>query len=387
MITIPTFNQLYTQILADLEAEFNISIPLFGKNFLRALAMVQAGKLKMFYLAVGNIQKNVFPDTADPEESGGTLERFGRVKLNRNPFPAVAGQYTVAVTGTIGAIIPAQTTFKSDDTSTSPGFLFILDVAYTLTATTDYITVRALTAGEDATLVATDTLTATAPIAGVNSSAAVSAITIAPEDAETLEEYRAEVLAAYRLEPQGGAATDYRLWASDAIGVRQTYPYAKTGDSNVIDLYVEGDTANGVPSAGVLAAVEAVVEQDPDTSKPSSERGRRPLGVFQVNYLDVIPLSVNITINGSGNITPAQKENIDNAIAAALDDIRPFVSGADIVADRNDTLSETRLAFFIQDAEPTVSFTSVDITVNGVAQTTYQFTMGNIPFYNSLTWN
>lgn len=386
MITIPTLNALYTQILADLEAEFNITIPLFGKNFLRALAAVQAAKLKLFYLAVGNIQKNIFCDTADPEASGGTLERFGRVKLNRNPFPAVAGQYTVAVTGTIGAVIPAQTTFKSDDTSTSPGYLFILDSAYTLTATTDYIMLRALTAGEDAVLVATDTLTATAPIAGVNSAAAISAIVVAAEDAETIEEYRAEVLAAYRLEPQGGAATDYRLWASDAVGVRQTYPYAKTGESNVIDLYVEGNTANGVPSAGVLAQVEAVVELDPDTSKPLNERGRRPLGVLQVNYLDVVPLSVNITINDFVG-TEEQKENIDNAIADALDAIRPFVSGADIVADRNDTLSETRLAFYIQDAEPTVSFSSVDITVNGVAQTSYQFTMGNIPYYNSLTWN
>lgn len=386
MITIPTLNALYTQILADLEAEFNITIPLFGKNFLRALAAVQAAKLKLFYLAVGNIQKNIFCDTADPEASGGTLERFGRVKLNRNPFPAVAGQYTVAVTGTIGAVIPAQTTFKSDDTSTSPGYLFILDSAYTLTATTDYIMLRALTAGEDAVLVATDTLTATAPIAGVNSAAAISAIVVAAEDAETIEEYRAEVLAAYRLEPQGGAATDYRLWASDAVGVRQTYPYAKTGESNVIDLYVEGNTANGVPSAGVLAQVEAVVELDPDTSKPLNERGRRPLGVLQVNYLDVVPLSVNITINDFVG-TEEQKENIDNAIADSLDAIRPFVSGADIVADRNDTLSETRLAFYIQDAEPTVSFSSVDITVNGVAQTSYQFTMGNIPYYNSLTWN
>lgn len=386
MITIPTLSQLYTQILADLEAEFNITIPLFGKNFLRALAAVQAAKLKLYYLAIGNLQKNIFPDTADAEASGGTLERFGRVKLNRNPFPAVAGQYTVAVTGTIGATIPAQSTFKSDDTSTSPGYLFILDVAYTLTATTDYITLRSLTAGEDAVLVATDTLTATAPIAAVNSSASVSAIVVAAEDAETLEEYRAEVLAAYRLEPQGGAATDYRLWASDAVGVRQTYPYAKTGESNVIDLYVEGNTANGVPSAGVLAQVEAVVELDPDTTKPLNERGRRPLGVLQVNYLAVIPLSVNITVNDFVG-TEDQKENIDTAIAAALDLIRPFVSGADIVANRNDTLSETRLAFYIQDAEPTVSFSSVDITVNGVAQTSYQFTMGDIPYYNSLTWN
>ena len=37
-VTIPTLNQLYTDILGQLEAELGITIPLFGRNFLRALA-------------------------------------------------------------------------------------------------------------------------------------------------------------------------------------------------------------------------------------------------------------------------------------------------------------------------------------------------------------
>lgn len=385
MTTIPTIQQLYSAILADLEAEFNISIPLFGKNFLRALAAVQAAKLKLFYLALGSVQKNIFVDTADAEASGGTLERFGRVKLNRNPFAAVAGQYVVTVTGTIGATIPAQTTFKSDDNSTSPGYMFVLDAAYTLTATTGNITLRALTAGTVSQLVATDGLTATAPIAGVNSSADVSSISVNPVEAETLEEYRAKALAAYRSEPAGGAATDFRLWAADATGVRQTYPYATSGQSAVVDLYVEGNTANGVPAAGVLTAVEAVIELDPDTTKPLSERGRRPLGVFQVNYLAVTPLDVDIVLNNFVG-SAEQQTNIEQAIEDALANIRPFVSGADVLADKNDILSTTRLAFIILSAEPDVSFSSIDLEVNSVAVSTYTFLLGNIPFLNSVTF-
>src|SRR5690349_13978165 len=98
MISIPTTNQLYEDILADLEAEYGQSIPLFGKIFLRAFAGVQAAKLKLLYLSIANLQKNIFIDTADPEASGGTLERFGRIKLGRNPFPATAGQYEIQVT-------------------------------------------------------------------------------------------------------------------------------------------------------------------------------------------------------------------------------------------------------------------------------------------------
>ena len=61
MITIPTLSQLYNDILASLEAEMNITIPVFGKNFLRAMAAVQAAKLKLYYLAIGNLQKNILP--------------------------------------------------------------------------------------------------------------------------------------------------------------------------------------------------------------------------------------------------------------------------------------------------------------------------------------
>lgn len=229
MANIPTFNQLNTAILSDLEAQYGITISLFGKVFLRALAAVQAGKLKILYLVLGNLQKNVWVDTADAEEIGGTLQRFGRIKLGRNPFPPVAGQYTVVVTGSIGAVIPSETTFKSDDDSTSPGFIYVLDNAYTLTSITDSITVRALTAGIESKLNILDKLTATAPIALVNSSVSVYTIIVNPLAAEDLEDYRTKTNQSFRLEPQGGAATDYRLWAQDAQGVERVYPYAKSG--------------------------------------------------------------------------------------------------------------------------------------------------------------
>lgn len=83
-VQIPTTQELYTSIKSDLETELNINIPVFGKIFLRALAAVQAAKLKLYYLAIASVQKNIFPDTADPESIGGTLERFGIVKLGRN---------------------------------------------------------------------------------------------------------------------------------------------------------------------------------------------------------------------------------------------------------------------------------------------------------------
>src|SRR5690606_31477344 len=284
MITIPTTAELYEDIIADLEAEYGESIPAFGRVFLVALAAVQAGKLKLYYLAIAKLQKNIFVDTADPEASGGTLERFGRIKLGRNPRPATAAQYTITVTGTIGSTIAANTTWKSDDASANPGKLYVLDVAFELETSPDSVNVRALETGLDSQLSVSDTMSLTAPVVGVDKVATVSAEIVEPRAAEELEDYRQSALDAYRLEPQGGAAADYRLWAADAQGVRRVYPSAKTGFAGEINLFIEATRADstdgkGTPSAGLIEDVEEVVDFDPDTSKPLNERGRRPLQV------------------------------------------------------------------------------------------------------------
>jgi uncharacterized phage protein gp47/JayE len=391
MTTIPTLSQLYNGILASLEAQYGVTIPLFGKNFLRTKAAVQAGKLKLIYLAIGILQKNIFVDTADPEALGGTLERFGRVKLGRNPFSATAGQYTVQVTGTVGATIPASSTWKSNDDASSPGKMFILDVAYTLVSTTDSITLRALESGVNSKLQVGNQLTVTAPIANVNSIGEVTAEAVEPTAAEDIEEYRRKALNSYRLEPQGGAATDYRLWASDAEGVREVYPYASSGNANEIDVFVEANLVDstdgkGTPGTTILNNVAAVIEFDPDTTLELSERGRRPLGVYAVNCLPVQVRDIDITITGFSGLTTSLQTLITNALKDRISSIRPFVAGADILADKDDTLDINVIIFTILNANPGSIFTSVSMTIDNVTETSYTFDNGNIPYVASVNF-
>ncbi len=391
MVTIPTVAQLKASIISDLEAEMGVQISPFGKAFLTVLAGVQAAKLKLFYLYLGFVQRNTFPDLADSEFIGGTLERYGRVKLGRNPFSATAGQYSITVTGSIGATIPAQTIFKSDDSSNNPGYLFTVDNAFTFVGTSGTITIRSLTTGTIAGLLVTDTLTVTSPIALVDSGAVVSAITIDSQDAETLDIYRQRIIESFRLEPQGGAASDYRLWAADAQGVRQTYIYATTGATNEVDVYVEATDADsvpvdsGIPTVTILTAVEDVIEFDPDTTRPLNERGRRPVQVV-VNVLPVAPDDIDIDIVGFTG-TLAQQTIIEGAIESYVDLIRPFVAGADVLADSNDTISLNGLIYTIQDAAQGTNFTSISMTVNAVPQSIYQFLLGAIPKVNSITFS
>lgn len=380
-----TYAQLYTSIKADLETQMQTNIPVIGKAMLWVFAVVQAGKLWLFYLALAGVQKNIFIDLADPESMGGTLQRFGRVKLNRDPFPATAGVYTATVTGTTGGVIPARQTFKSNDDSSHPGKLFILDTEYTLVGSSGTITLRALETGLDASLIVGDRLTSTAPIALVNSLAIIASVTTEPRAAEDIEEYRAAAILAYQLEAQGGAGGDYTIWAADAQGQKAVYPYAKSGEVGQIDMYVEATIADstdghGTPSAQLLLDVEEVIERDPDVTKPLYERGRRPISAWQINYLPVEPLPIEIIITGYENITTAKQTLIRNAVIDALALIRPFVASRDVVADRNDTISINKLIFIIQTAVPASVFTSVELFVDSVSVNSYQFEGGEIPY-------
>lgn len=390
MNNIPTLQQIKNDITADIQTQYSNTISPIGKVFLRALAAVSAAKIWQLYMSLAFVQKNIFVDTADPAEMGGTLDRFGYVKLGRNRYQATSGVYKLIVTGSTGATIPASTTFKSDDTSLSPGYLFILDSAYTLISPTDTINVRALTPGMESKLNVGDTLTSTSPIALVNSSATINVIITPPLAAETIEDYRQKIIDSYRLEPQGGAATDYRLWSADAQGVEKVYPYATSGTPSSVDLYVEATTVDsidgkGTPSATLLLDVEAVVNFNPNTSLALNERGRRPLQVV-VNYYPITVQDVDITINSFAGITPTIQAALLVALTNMVNKIRPFVDSADISSERNDTIDQNKIISAILNNQPGSSFGAINITVAGTPVTSYQFVLGFIPNLNSVNY-
>lgn len=390
MVTLPTLQAIYAGVLTDLETEYGVNISLTQKVALRAIAAVQAGKLWLSYKVLGFLQRQVWADTADSEINGGTLERFGRVRLGRNPRPAVAAQYTVSVTGTAGAIIPAQAVFRSNDTALHPGILYILDTEYTMSGSSDAILLRALTAGDAGSLSIGDTLTSTSPIALVNSTATVTAETVEPLAAETLTAYRAAILQSFRLEAQGGAATDYRIWAADAQGVAAVYPYPKSGETNANNIFVEATIADstdgkGTPSQAILDEVEAVTNFNPDTTLNINERGRRPNTV--VNYfLPITPDTIDIIIDGFTGVTATQQALILQALTDFIATVRPFVVAADAIVDRNDVLSVNNINGVIFSQIPTATYTSATLKVNGVSVSSNMFVQGNIPWLNSVTY-
>jgi uncharacterized phage protein gp47/JayE len=374
MAYIPTVAQLQTQIENELKTRLGITQQWTGKVFLRIFAVVFAGLFKLFYVAIAMLQKNIFVDTADSEAQGGTLERFGRVKLGRNPFAALSGVYTARFTGIDGTTIPANIILRFND------YLFVVDSESEISGTTADVTIRALTPGTESILVVGNELTLTSPLANIDNIVEIVAIITTPQDAEDIEDYRAKVLQAFRLEPQGGASTDYRLWALDTQGVRTAYAYTKNGEPYTVQVFVEADESGtevgepiGVPTTDILTDVRTNIEIDPDTNKSLETRGRRPLGVYNVDVISVVPIEITIIITGlqddSANVLSAITEDLETLLYA----VRPYIAGAD-GNSRNDTLTIGRISASVYDVlDNTNYFTSIEMLVDGVAKNTHTF--------------
>lgn len=388
-MTIPTFDELFSSILTDLRNRLTIRF-IIGKVVLNAFAAVQAAKLKILYLTAAFIYKNIFVDTADPESSGGSLERFGRVKLGRGPFPPTAGEYQINVNGEIAATIAPGTTFKSLDTSTNPDKIFVLDTLFTFTTTSGVIQVRALDLGSEARLEIGDQLQVTAPIANVGSFADVASVVVTPTEGENIEEYRQTVILAFQSEPEGGARTDYRDWSQDAAGVREVFPYVVDSEPGKINLFVEANAVdstdgNGTPSQAILDDVEAVVEFDPDVTKPINERGRRPMGTFEIFFLAISPIPVDVEIFDLSDLTLLTP--IKDAIREFLLDVRPFIDGADDPNQINkDKLYSSDIVNIVRViAGNSATFSNVLMFVGLVETNLHQFENGDIPFIDNVT--
>lgn len=388
MREIPSINEIRDQIANDFKIKLNLTDSQL-KYVLDAFDSVLSAQFKLMYLYLSDIQNNVFPDTADLEENGGTLERFGRIYLNRNPLPATAGIFKVSVTGSNGAVLRNSLTFKSNENSLNPGQSYILDSEYILTGSGDEIEIRSLGGGTDFDLNVGDELTITEPVLGVSDIVTVIEVIEQPRASEDIDVYRQNIIDAIQLEPQGGSKTDYRLWSADAQGVRKVYPYVRNDDAGIVDVYVEATISdsidgNGTPDPTLLTNVLDVIELDPDETKPSNERGRKPIQ-SDVETLAITITPVDITISGLIDDSTAVRDAIETNIKDYLYNIRPYIAGADLPRDKNDILYSARVQSVVTDVlESANYFENLTMEVNGNTVNNYEFNLGFIPYLRNL---
>ena len=388
MLKIPTITELYTNLSNDLKNKLKLSDNDL-KTVLDAVSAAYAAQFKLAYLYLSDIQNNVFPDTADTFEKGGTLNRMGEIYLNRNRKPATSGVYQVSLTGEAGSVVRSGITFKSNDDALNASKIFISDAEYILTGANDVMEIRAIEGGLESSLNLTDELTVTEPVIGLDNVAAVFLEVQSPLSEESVEDYRAAILESIQLEPQGGAKTDYRLWSRDAQGVKFVYPYVKDGEAGVVQVYVEATKSDsldglGTPTQDILDSVEDVINFDPDVTVQTEYRGRKPIQVT----LEVLPISLNpvdVTITTLDEDTAEIRASLELNISTYLETIRPFVYGADLTRNRNDVLYLARVQSVATDTiESSNFFEKLEVFVNGVSQNSFKFSRENIPYLRDL---
>ena len=125
-------------------------------------------------------------------------------------------------------------------------------------------------------------------------------------DNELESNYRNRVINRFRLQPQGGALADYRIWASEVPGVLNVYPYNDKEQPGGVLLYVSGIPdvyADRIPDKGLLKKVGEACTYDPETGKAT----RKPLTAMLDPKNDE-PVSVavfDVVITGVSGIVPA----------------------------------------------------------------------------------
>lgn len=391
MIQIPTTKNIVESVEKDLKAKLDLPEDDLRK-VLSVLSAVVGGQIKLVYLRILDVQRNLYPDTADSATNGGELERLGLIYLNRNPNPSTAGVYTISINGEINTSIRANLTFKSNEDSNSPGNLYVTDEETILTGAADTLEIRSFEGGKDFELQAGDQLTITEPVIGAEQTVTVTAIITEPKEAESEAAYRQAIIDAIQLEPQGGSRTDYRLWSADAQGVRKVYPYVKGGAAGTVQVFVEATIPDstdgeGTPSQAILDEVAEVILMDPDDTKPTNERGRIPIQTI-LEVLPILLVPVDVTITGLEEDTATIRSAIEENLKAYLLEVRPYIPGADLSRNKNDILYAARLQSVVTDVlESANFFTDFVMAVNGVASTSDEFSGANIPYLRDLTFD
>lgn len=385
-LTTPTTQEINDNIIAQLEASLNQTIPLLPKSFMRVLAKALAGVFILLYKYAGFMFLQIFVRTAsyaETEINGVTVNpllEWGRLIGIGDPTPATQAELLIDVTveNQTGSL-PAGTQLVGPDN----GVTYITLASVLLNAATVQITVRASSdqnggggAGIIGNLDPGVIVSFANPLANVARNATVNSQTVTGAAVEAVEVYRQRIIDRFQKRPQGGAYADYEIWGEGVAGVLNVYPYTSECPGQV-DLYVEATTASsgspdGIPTAAQLQAVLDAVELD-----STGLASRRPAGAL-VNAFPITRTAFVVTVNALEVTDVAQVQaDITAAVQEYFTSRSPFIVGL-TVPPRVDRITASGVAGAIEDIVSAAGgiFGSATITQSGINVSLYSLGVG-----------
>lgn len=382
----PTVKEISDNIVAQLQASLNQTVPLLPKAFLRVLARVLAGVFILLYKYAGFMFLQVFVSTASIAETEingqliSPLIAWGRLIGIGDPAPATQAELLVeiAVTNQIG-FLPSGSQLLNSDT----GVIYITVAAVALNAATVQAEVQAVSdqeggagSGAIGNLDAGAVLSFANPLSNVAREVVVIAQTVTGADAETTEAYRQRAIDRFQKRPQGGAYADYEQWGEEPAGIVNVYPYTSACPGQV-DVYVEatpessGDP-DGIPTTSQLQEVLDAIEQD-----QSGLASRRPVGALVNTYpIARIAVDVRVTAMQVANIASVQGD-----ITAALTEYfiarEPYIIGL-TVGPRRDRITVAAVSGIVEDVVSASNgiFGGVTLTIGTIQTDAYTLGIG-----------
>ena len=335
---IPAFDAIRDALLRDIKNQRpDADTGPDSDFFIRASSVASA--VEGLYQHQAWITRQIFPDTADRDY----LLLHARVR-GLSPKPAVAASGQFRLNGTPAANVPTGLTIKLGDQPYTTTHAATLDANGSAV-----VTAQANTAGTAGNAAANLAAALTAAPAGVSSQAIVVSMT-GGVDVESDGELLARLLDLIRRPPAGGNKYDYRRWALAVPGVSAAYVYPLRRGLGTVDVVIT--SANGLPSADTLAAVQTYI----DDVRPVTAKG------FFVLAPTLKPVNISVLVQLSGITQVDAQAAINTALGGYFAALAPgdtavksrleaLISGIPGITDRSVTLPAANVVAVVDAAK------------------------------------
>ncbi len=308
----PTLTQLRNQIWADMQTQAGNLLPV---AVLWCLAWAQAGIAALHYAFLDRIANEATP-------WGATAERMlaWAALKNITALPASYASGTWSTTGGTGSSVASGASLTRGD-----GFVYTTTAIGTPNGSGNIsVAFTAATAGAAGNASAGTVLTLSAGAAGVSPAGVAAAAITGGADAETQDQTRTRMLAAYAAPPQGGAMSDYLEWALAVPGVTRAWVAPNAAGAGTVTVYTMFDATEaahgGFPQGtNGVAALEtrATAAAGDQLAVANAIWPKRPVTALVYSVAPAV-YPVNVTIANLYPATTAMQAAVVTALAAAL---------------------------------------------------------------------
>lgn len=381
----PTIQEISNNIISQISASINQTIPLLPKSFTQVLAKVLGGVFILLYKYGGFMFLQIFVTTASTKATDingkiiTPLIEWGRLIGVGDPIMGTQAELTIEI------VVENQTGGLPSGTqlTSSTGVTYITIGSILLDAATKQVTVRAVAdqaggggVGAIGNLLPGAVLSFANPLSNVARDATVIVQVVTGADAEDFELYRQRVKDRFQKRPQGGALADYELWGEETAGILNVYPYTSSCPGQV-DVYVEATeassgSADGIPTPAQLLAVLNNIELD-----STGLATRRPANAL-INTFSITRNAFNVTVLGLqvDDLTTV-RSNIESSLLEYFRSREPYIPGLS-VPPRLDRVTRSAVAGTVEDIVSAAGgiFTTVQVYRLGVAIEIYSLGIG-----------